>query len=163
VQWVVGLGLITAVALWTALSVGHAISPESTVGDPGRLTAWALPVLDLLVDLGGVATVGLLLVGAFLLPAPGGELAGLALRAHRWAAWTAVAWSLVVVAQAVFTVSDAFGQPVSQLSSQTLFSYFVDTTPGNAALWQVGLTLAIAVGSCAAGRRSGCSCCPSSR
>jgi cytochrome c oxidase assembly factor CtaG/putative copper export protein len=146
VQWVLGLGLITGIALWMALSIGNGVSPPSSVGDPGRLTAWALPVLDLLVNLSGVVTVGLLLVGAFLLPAPGGELAGLALRAHRWAARAALAWALLVATQAVFTVSEAFGLPVSELSSRILFSYLTDTTPGKAALWQVGLALAVALG-----------------
>lgn len=145
-QWVVGLCLITGMALWMALSIGHGVSPASSVGDPGRVTAWTLPILDLLVDVIGVATVGLLLVGAVLLPAPGGELAGLALRAYRWAAWSALTWVLLLVAQTAFTISDAFGVAVPELSSRIWFSYLFDTTPGSAALWQVGLALAVAVG-----------------
>ena len=145
-QWAVGLALLTAVAFWIAVTAGHSVAPAPTLGDPGRLTAWALPVLDLAVDVAGIGTVGLLLVGALLLPAPGGELAGLALRAHRWAGWTAVAWAALIAARAVFTVSDVFGAPVTALNTRPYFSYLLDTTPGNAALWQIGLTLAVALG-----------------
>jgi cytochrome c oxidase assembly factor CtaG/putative copper export protein len=141
-----GLLIMTGVTLWLALDLGHGVAAPSSIADPGRLTVWALPALRLVSDLCAVLTVGLLLTGTLLLPAPGAELAGLALRATRFASWFALLWAVSAMAQGVFFVSDILGTPVGDLTSNTLISYLFDTTQGRATLWQAGLTLAVAVG-----------------
>jgi len=143
---VVGIALIIGVTLWLALDLGHGVAPPSSIADPGRLTVWAVPVLRLLADISAVLTVGLLLTATLLLPAPGGELAGLALRASRSASWFALAWAASAMAYGVFSASDVLGVPVSDLTVNTLSSFLFDTDQGQATLWQTGLALATAVG-----------------
>jgi cytochrome c oxidase assembly factor CtaG/putative copper export protein len=141
-----GLLIMTGIALWMALDLGHGVAPPSSIADPGRLTVWALPALRLVSDLCAVLTVGLLLTGTLLLPAPGAELAGLALQATRFASWFAVLWVVSAMAQGVFFVSDILGTPVGGLTSNSLISYLFDTTQGRATLWQAGLALVVAIG-----------------
>ena len=142
-----GLGLIVGIAFWMALDLGHGVAPPSSIADPGRLTVWALPAARLVADLSAVLTVGLLLAGTLLLPAPGGELAGLALRASRSASWFALVWSVAVLVHGVFQTSDLLGVPVSDLTVNALTSYLFDTSQGKATLWQAGLALLVAIGS----------------
>lgn len=146
VMGAIGIVMIAGVALWLALDLGHGVAPPSSIADPGRLTVWAVPTLRLLADVSGVLTVGLLLTATVLLPAPGGELAGLALRASRSASWFALAWAVVAFGYGVFSASDVLGVPVSDLTVNTLTSFLFDTDLGQATLWQTGLALATAIG-----------------
>ena len=146
--WVAGIAVIGVTALLIALSLGGGVPEAAGEGspDPGRLTVWALPVLRLVVDVAAVVTVGLLLTAAFLLPSPGGELAGLALRAQRAATVPAAVWALGALAQAFFTVSDLFALPPGVLlRSSTWFSTVLQFPQGKSLIWQAGLAFLVAV------------------
>jgi putative copper resistance protein D len=146
--WVVGIAVIGLTALLITLSLGDGVPEPAGEGspDPGRVTVWAVPVLRLVVDVAAVLTVGLLLTASFLLPSPGGELAGLALRAQRAAAAPAAVWALAALAQAFFTVSDLFAVPPGVLlRSTSWFSTVLQFSQGTSLVWQSGLALIVAV------------------
>jgi putative copper resistance protein D len=148
VAWVAGITIIGLTALLITLSLGGGVPQPAGDGspDPGRLTVWALPVLRLVVDVAAVVTVGLLLTASFLLPSPGGELAGLALRAQRAAAAPAAVWAMGALAQAFFTVSDLFAVPAGVLLRSTMwFTTVLQFPQGKSLIWQVGLAFLVAV------------------
>jgi putative copper resistance protein D len=114
--------------------------------DAGPLTGWALPVVRLLVDLTGIATLGLLLVGGLLLPSPEGRLDDAAAAAVRWAGRVAAGWLLAVVVEVVLTVSDIFGVPAGEATDPTVLRSFLgQTTQGRALLVQVALLAVVGV------------------
>jgi putative copper resistance protein D len=110
--WVAGITLLALTALVVTLELGNGVPDVSAPGLPGRGTAFAVPVLRLVVDVAAVTTVGLLLTACVLLPSPRGELAGLALRAQRAAAVPALVWALGALAQSYVTAADLFGRSV---------------------------------------------------
>jgi putative copper resistance protein D len=126
-----------------------------------------LPVLRLVVDVAAVMTVGLLLTASFLLPSPGGELAGLALRAQRAAGAPAAVWALGALAQAFFTVSDLFAVPPGVLlRSTTWFTTVLQFPQGKSLIWQAGWrswSPCWCAGACARVRRCGPCCSHCSR
>jgi hypothetical protein len=110
-RWALGTTLIaTAVLVVVLLAGGGAPQPvPAGLPDAGLLTGWGLPIIKLTTDLLGIATLGLLLGAALLLPSPAAGLADIPARAAAWAGRAAVAWLLAVAVEAVLTVSDIFG------------------------------------------------------
>ena len=86
------------------------------LSDEGRLTDWALPLTRVLMDGAAVATVGLLLVAAVLVPSPGVRLSDAGRWYLRWAGIAAAAWTVTAATAAVFTASDILGRPVGELT-----------------------------------------------
>ena len=114
--------------------------------DPGPGTGWGLPVARVIGDLAAVLTVGLLLLGAVLVPARDGELRGERLRWTRAARWAGLVWAGAVMALALLTLSDVLATPVSEvLDPALLWSFLVDIDLGRALLVQALLALAVAV------------------
>lgn len=148
VGWLLGTALITGTALYLALSLGHGVPAPgpADLPEPGRLTEWALPALRAVADLTAVLTVGLLLTATLLLPSPEGTLSGLALRASRAAAWSALAWATAAVAEAVFTASDILAEPVRSFPGPSaVLSTVLQIPQGKALLWQAGLAFVVAM------------------
>jgi putative copper resistance protein D len=113
--------------------------------DPGAGTVWGLPVARAVADLAAVLTVGLLLLGAVLVPARDGELRGERLRWTRAARWAALVWAASVAVLAVLTLSDVLAAPVPDvLDPALLWSFLVDIDLGRALLVQVVLALVVA-------------------
>jgi cytochrome c oxidase assembly factor CtaG/putative copper export protein len=138
---------VGAVVLVAALYLGDAQPHTPALGLPyeGVFTDWALPVMKLVSDLSGAATLGLVMVGAFLYPAPKGELRGRAYVWTRRAAWPAAAWALSTAAVAVLTVSDVLAVGVGgALNPSVLRSFLFDVPLGRALLVQVLLALVVA-------------------
>lgn len=141
----------TAAALVAALMflwLGDGRPAPSPVGipDPGLGTAWALPVVRTLSDLAGILTIGLLLLGAFLVPARDGVLAGARLTWTRAARWSAAAWALCIVLQALFTLSNVLAQPLPEAADSTvLWSFFTQIDLGRALVVQAFLVAIVAV------------------
>ena len=146
--------LLLAAAL-LALAVGAALlwigdgRPTGGVDglpDPGAGTSWALPASRVLADLAAVLTVGLLLLGAVLVPARDGELRGERLRWTSAARWSALVWAGVVAAEVVLTLSDVLAAPVPDVLDPALLTSFVlDIDLGRALLVQAVLALCVAV------------------
>ena len=146
VRWAVATLLLAGAALVVALVAGHGAPSAAPDGipDPGALTAWGLPLLRLVSDLAGIATVGLLLAAVLLLPSPEGELSGLALRSSRAAGRAALVWVAAALMLGLFTVSDIFAIPLGDAASAPLLAGFLrDTGTGQALLAQSALALAV--------------------
>lgn len=138
------LGVLVA-----ALTVGGGRPVPVTAGlpDPGALTGWARPAVDLLVRLLAVLTVGQLAFVALLVPSSGTAAAGpdpAAVRAARWSTWSALGWLGAEAASLVLTASSLYGVPVTRLSAQGVLALLTQLSVGRATLW-VGLLLGAVV------------------
>ena len=114
-RWAAGTALVTLSVLVVVLLAGGGAPQPVPAGlpDPGAATGWGLPVARLLAGLAGVATVGLLLAAALLLPSPADRLADVPRRGVALAAGLAALWLVAVAAEVVLTVSDIFGVPLA--------------------------------------------------
>ena len=150
-----GSALLVAVALAAgvvALLVGGGRPEPAPAGlpDAGPLVGWALPLVKLVVDLAAVATVGLLLAAAVLLPSAKDLLGAAATRAARLAAVTGAVWSAAALALLVLTYADIIGVPLSDaLDAGQLWRFAVELAQGRA--WAVTAVTA-AVAAVVAGR-----------
>jgi cytochrome c oxidase assembly factor CtaG/putative copper export protein len=99
---------------------GAAVPVVEGLSDVGPVVRWGLPLLRVVQDLSAALTVGLLLVGAWLLP--GRDRPGLMLRAARYAVATGVVWVVTTVVGVVLGFADAAGTPLGdpELWSQLL-------------------------------------------
>jgi putative copper export protein len=108
--WLVGCTLVSIVVLVVVLDAGGGAPQPSPGGlpDAGRLTGWGLPVVRLLVDLAGFATVGMTLVASRVVhvaPAAADEALPVAGR-------IAAVWSALSVLQAMLFMSEAQAVPL---------------------------------------------------
>ena len=127
--WAIAAMAATAVFLW----MGDGRPAPSPVGipDPGLGTSWALPMCRTMSDLAGILTIGFLLLGAFLVPARDGVLAGARLTWTRAARWSASVWAIFVVFQAIFTLSNVLAEPLPEAADPTvLWSFFTQIDLG---------------------------------
>jgi putative copper resistance protein D len=140
--------LFAAVVAVIVLRATDAVPAQVTpgLGDPGPITAWALPLTALLARLAAVATVGLLIAAAFFTPglvtdrpaSPdrtdrrdriGGHTLGPA--GYRWlraASWAALTWLFATAGQMVFTVSDLLGVPPGVALGELRWSFELEST-----------------------------------
>ncbi|MGA5191497.1 cytochrome c oxidase assembly protein [Streptomyces griseoincarnatus] len=114
---------VTVVGVWAG---GGAAAGIPGIEDAGAVTAWGLPVARTVTDATSVATVGALLLVAVLLPG-GKKLSPAQLRYLNWAAAAAVLWAVGSAATLVFTLSDLFAQPVTEIVSPGVLADFVTT------------------------------------
>ncbi|MGH3729650.1 MAG: cytochrome c oxidase assembly protein [Micromonosporaceae bacterium] len=117
---ITGCLLVAGTVLAVLLQVTGAVTEVLPgLGDPGPITPWALPLTTLAVRLAAVATVGLLVASAFLVP---GLVTGdrrtdgrtVSAPGYRWlraASWAALTWLVATGAQLLFTLSDVLGVP----------------------------------------------------
>ena len=111
--------------------------------DAGVAVGWALALAKVATDLAAIATVGLLLTAAVLLPSSKQILSGDAARAARLAAWTAAVWAAASLAVLVLTLSDVAGIPLSDaLTPDQLWSFATELSDGRA--WAVTAVMAAA-------------------
>ena len=149
----VGLAVLVAVTILAATGALSPISPA--IFDPGALVRWGQPIARTVHDLAAAATIGLLVVGTFLVPPAKGQqsdvLEGDRLRIVRAAAVAARCWFVAALAVALLTAGDATGSALSAPGFLTLASSFwTQTELGQtlvaiclgAALAAIGATLA---------------------
>lgn len=135
--------VVMALLLWAG--DGRPATAPDGLPDPGLGTQWAVPVLRVLGVLASVLTVGLLLLGAVLVPARDGLLRGARLTWTRAARWAALGWAVVVVAQVVTSLSDIIALTIGEVLDPTLlWSFLTDVELGRALLVQVVLVLVVA-------------------
>ncbi|MGI5270570.1 cytochrome c oxidase assembly protein [Nonomuraea sp. CA-218870] len=130
-------------ALVIAMIVGGAAFPRIILGVPssGVVTRWGLPISKLAMDVAGVATVGLLLAAALLLPSDKGVLGRTAQGYVRAASWAGLAWAAAAFLTMVFSVSDVWARPVPQILNRSfLVGYATQESPG------IALTLVVLFG-----------------
>lgn len=141
-----GVGLATLIG---ALKLGGAVEGSSLPGIPsaGPLTNWGLPIARALAEAAGVGAVGFSVTAAFLVPAGDRLVSATGYRLLRRASWCAFAWTLLVLTELVFTVSDVLGRPLSEVNSMELVWHFATSVAqGQSLLWQAGLAAVVAVG-----------------
>ncbi|MFC4015850.1 cytochrome c oxidase assembly protein [Nonomuraea purpurea] len=136
-----------AAALTIAMLAGGAAVTAVIAGlpDAGALTRWGLPAAKLGADLSAVATVGLLLMAAFLLPSAKGLLSAEASRYARMASWAALAWAVTTALTMVFTLSDLLAVPAAGLSGTAVLSFLTSVPQGTT------LLLVLILAACVAG------------
>ncbi|MFC4119264.1 cytochrome c oxidase assembly protein [Nonomuraea zeae] len=109
--------------------------------DSGAIVRWGLPLSKLLMDVAGVATVGLLLMAAVLLPNDKGVLGKTATHYVKASSWAALTWAGAAFFAILFGAAESFGRTVPQILERTILTgYATQTTQG------VALTLVVLFG-----------------
>ncbi|MFV2194605.1 cytochrome c oxidase assembly protein [Nocardiopsis sp. LOL_012] len=139
--------LLCLAALACTLLLGGAAYPELIPGlpDAGQGVRWGLPLAKVVMDASAVLAVGLLLLGAVLLPSDKGVLSDQAGYYVRGATWAALAWATAAVFTLYFQASEFLALPVGSVSVDevTAFAGSVDT--GIAMMFVVLITTGIAL------------------
>ena len=140
------LGLAAALTAAAAmLVVALVVGRAGTSSAAGPVTGWGLPLARLAVDVASIGTIGLLLLGGFLLPAAGERLGARGLSAVRAATWWSLAWAASAAVAGLLTLSDISGQPVSGvLDPLTILDFVIQASQGRALLLVTGLALLLA-------------------
>ncbi|MFI7640219.1 cytochrome c oxidase assembly protein [Nonomuraea sp. NPDC049400] len=131
------------VALVLGMIAGGRAFPRIIPGlpDSGAVVRWGLPLSKLAMDVSGVATVGLLLMAAVLLPNDKGVLGRSGVEYVKAASWAALAWAGSAFAAILFGTAESIGRTVPEiLDGAFLTSYATQTTQG------VALTLVVLFG-----------------
>ncbi len=123
------------------------------LADPGPFVRWGVPVADLLANLAGPATFGLLALAAFLVP----ERTRTDRRATavRWAGGTALAWLVASLLEVILTFADVAGTPLTALDLPQQFLRFAwDLETTRVILVTAAAALVVAVTALATQRRA---------
>ncbi len=114
---VVGLVVVVPAAWFSGATASLAL------GDSGPVVRWGLPLVRVVHDVSAAATIGLLMLAAFLVP----EARNTARRpaAARYAGCSAVIWFLAAVVGALLTFADSAGIPLSEPGFLAQFQTFV--------------------------------------
>ena len=144
----VGVGLAVLVAV-VILGAGGALAPVTpAIFDPGAAVRWGLPIVRAIHDLAAAATIGLLVVGTFLVgpesAQQSGELEGTRLRMVRAGAIAARCWFVAALLVATLTAADATGSPLSGPGFLALASSFWTQTELGQSLIAVCVGVALA-------------------
>jgi cytochrome c oxidase assembly factor CtaG/putative copper export protein len=124
--------LVIAVPLAVACSVlgmtlTGAFTANQQLVSAGDLVEYGLPVARVVHDTMAALTIGLLVVGAFALPAQKqdhGAMSSVQHRASRWAAVTGALWFLAAVVGIVFTGANTLGVPLTSSVFARNFALF---------------------------------------
>ena len=147
-RWAAGALLLAVAVLVVVLAAGGGAPKPAPAGlpDAGPVTGWGLPLVRLVADLAGLATVGLLLAPGFLLPSPASVLTRPGYAAGRLAVRAAMVWALAAAVELWLTLSDILGIKPGQAFDATLVRSFVTQIPqGRALLAQIVLALVVAL------------------
>lgn len=138
-------GLLLTGILGAALVVGGGGPPPTLPGlpDPGAVTGWGRPLVDLVVRVLAVLAVGQLTYAALL--APTGPAGG-TVSALRGTTWCATGWLVAEGSALVLTASSVYSVPVTGLSLRAVRAVLMQLPAGRAALWVALLLAAVIVG-----------------
>jgi len=114
---VLGITVVALMACVVAVVVGGAAAPAvAGLQDPGAVVRWGLPLVRVVHDLAASLTIGLLVVGALLLPgttgSKGREAPPTMLRAGKLAMWSGAVWVVAGLVGVVLGFADAAGTPL---------------------------------------------------
>ncbi|MDF9716664.1 bifunctional copper resistance protein CopD/cytochrome c oxidase assembly protein [Nocardioides sp. ChNu-153] len=142
-----GALVVGAAAMWLLLELagGAPQAPPAGIPDPGALTGWAIPALELVGHVAAVAVVSCFLVPLLVAKRLGDELGRVGHRATRAATWAGLVWLVAGLVQGVFTVSDLFADPVGDLSFDAVRSWYTQVSQGQAAATQAVMLLVLVV------------------
>lgn len=138
--WARGLAYLGVVAMAAGLSAlaaalyfgGALHSTAPWLDGSGGLTRGGLPIAELVMNVAGTVTVGLLLASALLLPDSRGDLPPLACQVLRGVRSSAALWAVATLVTVLLSVSYLLGKPVSAVSDDDLLSFITDLTQGRA-------------------------------
>jgi cytochrome c oxidase assembly factor CtaG/putative copper export protein len=136
------------VVLALVLRFGGADTVPALTGlpSPGPLTQWGLPLLRWILDLAGMATVGILLAVGVLLPPDRQAVSASSLRLIRLAAPVAAGWAAAAALSIAFTLSDFTGLSLAgSLNPRYLASFVTQIDQGAVLALQTGIAAAIAL------------------
>ena len=111
------------------------------LGDPGAVVRWGLPVVSSLTRLGAAMTTGGLALVVAVLPRPSGGASWAA--GMRLVAFAAAAWTVLAVAELVFTYGSVAGRPLTSAQFGDELSLFATQVGVGRAL--LGIVVAVAV------------------
>lgn len=142
----IGLAVLVATAILGTSGALAPVTPE--IFDPGAAVRWGLPIVRAIHDLAAAATIGLLIVGTFLV-APesaqqANELEGTRLRMIRAGAVAARCWFVAALLVATLAAADATGSPLSGPGFLALASSFWTQTELGQSLIAVCVGVALA-------------------
>lgn len=150
----IALGVALAAAVGAGLTVALGADALTALGlpDPGLLTRTALPAARTIAECAAVVAVGLLLLGAFLVPPQASgylDVSGYA--ALRTARVAAVGWTIAAAAMVPLSAADAVGRPVAAVLSPPLLADLVPRLAQTGA-WALtaGIAMLVAAGCWAA-------------
>lgn len=133
------LVILGVVVLAVALTVtgGSYVPSAAGLPDPGPIVGWGLPIVRLLTDLAGAATIGWLLAAAFLDPS---GARGAVSREGRddllRATVSAGAWAVLALLQMFLTLAQILGVPLDRAMSPDVAATYA---------WEIPLTRSLAL------------------
>jgi putative copper resistance protein D len=143
-------GVAVLAVLAGALVAGAAAAP--VLGDPGPLVRWGVLVARVIHDLAAAATVGLLVLAAFLVPET--TRTNRRVSATRLASATAAVWAIAGLVGVLLTFAQLAGIPLSApgyLDQLVSFAWGLEVT--RVGLISLGLAAAVAAGAAVASSR----------
>jgi putative copper resistance protein D len=149
-------GALAVVALVAAafglVVAGGAYAPGLPgLPDPGPIVGWGNPMLRVLTDLAGVATVGWLLAATILDPSgKDGVVSKSGRRDLKRATAFAVAWAVLALLQMFFELANVLGLPLSEAATPDVVSTYATEIPATRALLVMAvLATVVAIGAVA--------------
>ena len=148
----VALALAVLLTLPLAAAVGQAAAAP-VIGDPGGVVRWGVLYARVLHDVAASATIGLLVLAAFLVPET--TRTRRRVTATRLAGVSAGVWAVAGAAGAVFGMATLIGIPVSDPGFAQQFTTFAwQLLPIREVLITTGLAAVVSVGALLATRRT---------
>lgn len=145
-----GLALLAVLAAVAGLLITGSGYEEAPRGlpDAGPIVGWGLPIADTLTFVLSMATVGWLILAAFLDPAArNGNVSRRGRRAVVCAAWASALWCAVAIIAAALSMADVLGVPMNiALRPETISTYGWDITNVRTLLISAGLALIVSIG-----------------
>lgn len=140
--------IAVAVAVALALSALSGAEGFARLGlpDPGAVVVNGLPVARAIAQSSAVATIGSLLLVAFLVPPDTGSwLSRDGYRAMRVAAWTSATWAVAAMVMVPLSVADAYGRPLGSVLDPRILMTSVTGISASGA-WTLTAVIALLVG-----------------
>lgn len=149
--------LLAVLVTLVLLGATGALAPFTpAIFDPGPLVRWGLPAVRTVHDLAAAGTIGLLVVGTFVVPpetrSTPSELTGARLRLVGAGALAARVWVVAALALALLTAGDTTGSSLAAPGFATMAASFWTQTDLGQTLVAVCVLAALAAGAATAAR-----------
>jgi len=139
---------VGAAAVGLVIAGGAYTPPPPGLPDVGGLVGWGVPILRVVIDALSIATVGLLMAATVLDPSGRtGVISSAGRKDLVRAAGFALAWAVVALLEALFTLADVLGIPLSDaLTPQVVGTYASDIPTVRALVVMSVLAVIVAFG-----------------
>ena len=139
---------IGAAAVGLVIAGGAYAPPPAGLPDVGAVVGWGVPVLRVVVDALSIATVGWLMAATVLDPSSrNGVISNAGRRDLVRAAGFAMAWAVAALLEALLTLADVLGIPLSEaLTPQVVGTYASDIPTVRALVVMAILAIVVTIG-----------------